>query len=102
MAEQLALLTSDHGVAGSNPARGEILPELKRRFIAQSFSCSPFRCLEMTEILSKGRKTLTQPSIHSVSIKSYMDRCRTFEQTDRTSERKKGCLSGEKIDISAK
>ena len=63
MAERLALPTSDHGVAGSNPAGGEILPEPKRRFIAQSLSCSPFHRLEMTEILLKGRKTLTHPSI---------------------------------------
>ena len=62
VAERLALLTSDHGVAGSNPAGGEILPEPKRRFIAQSLSCSPFHRLEMTEILLKGRKTLTHPS----------------------------------------
>ena len=27
VAERLALPTSDHGVAGSNPAGGEILPE---------------------------------------------------------------------------
>ena len=40
----------DHGVAGSNLARGEILPEPKRRFTAQSLSCSPFHSLEMTEI----------------------------------------------------
>ena len=65
VAEQLALPTSDHGVAGSNPAGGEILPEPKRRFIAQSLSCSPFHRLEMTEILLKGRKTLTHPSILS-------------------------------------
>ena len=39
----------------------------KRRFIAQSLSCSPFHRLEMTEILLKGRKTLTHPSIHPVS-----------------------------------
>ena len=52
-------------VAGSNPAGGEILPEPKRRFIAQSLSCSPVHRLEMTEILLKGRKTLTHPSIHS-------------------------------------
>ena len=58
------LATSDHGVAGSNPAGGEILPEPKWRFIAQSLSCSPFHRLEMTEILLKGRKTLTHPSIH--------------------------------------
>ena len=63
VAERLALPTSDHGVTGSNPAGGEILPEPKRRFIAQSLSCSPFHRLEMTEILLKGRKTLTHPSI---------------------------------------
>ena len=63
VAERLGLPTSDHGVAGSNPAGGKILPEPKRRFIAQSLSCSPFHCLEMTEILLKGRKTLTHPSI---------------------------------------
>ena len=62
VAERLALPTSDHGVAGSNPAGREILPEPKRRFIAQSLSCSPFHRLEMTEILLKGRKTLTHPS----------------------------------------
>ena len=60
--ERLALPTSNQEVAGSNPAGGEILPEPKRRFIAQSLSCSPFHRLEMTEILSKGRKTLTHPS----------------------------------------
>ena len=63
VAERLALPTSDHVVAGSNPAVGEIFPEPKRRFIAQSLSCSPFNRLEMTEILLKGRKTLTHPSI---------------------------------------
>ena len=63
MAKRLALPTSDHGVAGSNPAGGEILPEPKRRFIAQSLSCSPFHRLEMTEILLKGGKILTHPSI---------------------------------------
>ena len=66
MAERLALPTSVHGVAGSNPAGGEILLEPKRRFIAQSLSCSPFHRLEMTEILLKGRKTLTHPSISHV------------------------------------
>ena len=66
MAERLALPTSDHGVAGSNPAGGEILPEPKRRFIAQSLSCSSFHRLEMTEILLKGRKTLTHPSMHKI------------------------------------
>ena len=64
VAERLALPTSDHGIAGSNPAGGEILPEPKRRFIAQSLSCSSFHHLEMTEILLKGCKTLTHPSIH--------------------------------------
>ena len=68
VAERLALPNSDHGVAGSNPAGGEILPEPKRRFIAQSLSCSPFHRLEMTEILLKGRKTLTHPSIHPIKI----------------------------------
>ena len=63
VAEWLALPTSVHGVAGSNPTVGEILPEPKRRFIAQSLSCSPFHRLEMSEILLKGRKTLTHPSI---------------------------------------
>ena len=65
MAERLAIPTLDHGVAGSN---GEILPEPKRRFIAQSLSCSPFHRLEMTEILLKGRKTLTHPSSHFVGF----------------------------------
>ena len=69
VAERLALPTLDHGVAGSNPAGSEILPEPKRRFIAQSLSCSPFHRLEMTEILLKGRKTLTHPSsIHTCSV----------------------------------
>ena len=63
VAERLALPTSDHAVAGSNPAGGEILSEHKRRFIAQSLSCSLSHRLEMTEILLKGRKTLTHPSI---------------------------------------
>ena len=70
VAERLALPTSDHGVAGLNPAEGEILPEPKRRFIAQSLSCSSFHCLEMTEILLKGCKTLTHPSIHAYSTSS--------------------------------
>ena len=59
--EQLALPTSDHRVVGSNPAGGEILLEAKRCFIAQRLSCSPFHHLEMTEMLLKGRKTLTHP-----------------------------------------
>ena len=40
-----------------------VLLEPKRRFIAQSLSYSPFHRLEMTEILLKGCKTLTHPSI---------------------------------------
>ena len=62
VAERLELPTLDHGVAGLSPAGGEILPEPKRRFIAQSLSCSLFHRLEMTEILLKGRKILTHPS----------------------------------------
>ena len=60
--------TSDHEVAGSNPAGGEILPKPKRRFIEQSLSCSPFHRLEMTEILLKGRKTVTHPPINQLLI----------------------------------
>ena len=67
MAERLALPTLVHGFAGSNPAGGEILPEPKRRFIAQSLSCSSFHRLEVTEILLKGRKTLTHPFLHADS-----------------------------------
>ena len=63
MAERLKFLALDHRVTGSNPAGGEILPEPKQRFIAQSLSYSPFHHLEMTEILLKGRKTATHPSI---------------------------------------
>ena len=73
MAERLALPTSDQGVAGSNPVGGEILPLPKRRFIAQSLSCSPFHRLEMTEILLKGRKTITYPSIF-FSFPCYLHR----------------------------
>ena len=66
--ERLTLPTSDHGVAGSNPAGGKILPEPKPRFIAQSLSCSPFHRLKMTEILLKGRKTLAHPSIRLIRV----------------------------------
>ena len=72
MAERLALPTSDHGVTGSNPAGGEILPEPKRRFIAQSLSCSLFHRLEMTEILLKGHKTLTHPSNQRVEQLTHL------------------------------
>ena len=54
VAERLVLPTSDHGVADSNPAGGQILPESKRCFIAQSLSCSLFHRPDMTEILLKG------------------------------------------------
>ena len=64
--ERLALPILDHGVVGSNPAGGKILPEPKRRFIGQSLSRSPSHRLEMTEMLLKGRKILTHPSINSV------------------------------------
>ena len=64
MAERLALPTSNHGVAVSNPPGGEILPEPKWGFIAQSLSCSTFHRLEMTEILLKGCKTPNHPSIN--------------------------------------
>ena len=37
VAERLALPTSDHGVAGSNPAGGKIFPGPKQCFIAQNF-----------------------------------------------------------------
>ena len=87
VAERLALPTSDHGVAGSNLAGGEILPEPKRRFIAQSLSCSPFH---HPEILLKGRKTLTHPSIFAGSILLFHVLCRvkalgafTFHLCDR-------------------
>ena len=50
----LAVPTSDHRVAGSNPAWGKILPEHRRHFIAQSLSYSPFHRPDMTEILLKG------------------------------------------------
>ena len=46
--------TSDHGIADSNPAEGENLPEPKRRFIAQSLSCPPVNRPDTTEILLKG------------------------------------------------
>ena len=63
MAERLAHSTSDHGVACSNPAGSEILPDPKRRFTAQTLSCSAFHRLEITEILLKGPKILTRPSM---------------------------------------
>ena len=63
VAERLALPTSDHGVAGLKHAGGEILPETKQRFIAQSLLCSPFHHPRMIEILLEGCKTLNS-SIH--------------------------------------
>ena len=51
VAKRLALPTSDHEVAGSNPTGGEILHEPKWCFIAQSLSCSLFHRPDMTEIL---------------------------------------------------
>ena len=43
-------------VAGLNPAGGEILPEPKRRFIAQSLSWSPFQRPDMTELVERDIK----------------------------------------------
>ena len=59
---RLALPTSDsdHGVSSSSPAGGKIISEPKRRFIAQSFSCSPFHRPDMNEILLK--RTLNRNS----------------------------------------
>ena len=54
MAERLVLPISDHGVAGLNPAGGEVLHKPKQCFIAQSLSCSPFHSSAITEILLKG------------------------------------------------
>ena len=51
------------------------IPESKRCFIAQSLSCSPFHRLEMTEILVKGRKTLTHPSISDIDECDTPFRC---------------------------
>ena len=53
MVARLALPTSYHGVAGLNPAGGEIFPKPKQRFIAQSLSYSPFHRPDMTEIRLK-------------------------------------------------
>ena len=54
VAEWLALPTLDHAVSGSNTAGDDILSEPKLRFIAQSLSCSPFHCPDMTEIPLNG------------------------------------------------
>ena len=50
----LKIPTSDHGMAGSNPAGGENLPEPKRRFIAHRLACPSFNRPDTTEILLKG------------------------------------------------
>ena len=50
----LKIPTSDHGIAGSNPAGGENLPEPKRRFSEHSLSCPPFNRPDTTEILLNG------------------------------------------------
>ena len=83
----------DHGIAGSNPAGGEILPEPKRRSIAQSLSYSPFHRLEMTEILLKGRKTLTHPSI--VILQTQYKKNKSYKQ----SQLKKICICNISIEI---
>ena len=41
VAERLALPTSDHGVAGSNPAGGEILPDLNGASLYRAFHVHP-------------------------------------------------------------
>ena len=61
VAERLELPTTHHGVLGSNLAAGEVLLEPKRCFIAQSLTCSPFHCPDMTEILLK-RMESAKPS----------------------------------------
>ena len=66
MAERLALPTSDHMVSGLSPAAGEFISEPKRRFIAQSFSCSPFHRPDMNEIRLKGTLNCNS-SIHPLS-----------------------------------
>ena len=70
----LAISAPDFGsrLSGSSPAGGEITSEPKRRFIAQSFSCSPFHChdTEWMKYSWKGRWTATHPSIHP-SIEPY-------------------------------
>ena len=60
--ERLALPTSDHGVAGSNPAGGEILSEPKWRFVAQSLPCSPFH-----------------PDLWSITLKCNSLHCNYFQ-----------------------
>ena len=91
VAERLALPTSDHGVMGSNPAGSEVLPEPKQHFIAQSLSCSPFHRLEMTEILLKGRKTLTHPSIQSM-IFIHQISLQDIRQNNLTMKYRSQCL----------
>ena len=71
VAERLALPTLDHGVSGSSPAVGEIISEPKRRFIAQSFTCSLVHRPDMNEIRLKG--TLNRNSyIHPLSYTLQM------------------------------
>ena len=86
MAERLALPTSDRGAAGSNTAGGKILPEPKRRFIAQSLLFSP-------SIVSKMTETLTHPSIH-VCLRFY-DPANTIESAEggKLSSVTDNCLS---------
>ena len=49
----LKIPTSDHGIAGLDPAGSENLPEPKRRFTAHSLSCPPFNRPDTIEILLK-------------------------------------------------
>ena len=61
------------------PIWGEILLEPKWHFIAQSLSYSPFHRLEMTEILLKGRKTLTHPSYPNQTFRYEQGRATLLE-----------------------
>ena len=73
MAERLALPTLDNGVSGSSPAGGEIISEPKRRFIAQSFSCSLLHRPYMNEILLKGTLNRNSTDDHSVYEGLWME-----------------------------
>ena len=73
IAERLVLPTSDHRVLGSNTTRGDILstpkpPRSKQRFIAQSLSCPPFHCPDMTEILLKGERDVKQHPSYTTKV----------------------------------
>ena len=63
VAEQLALPTSDHGVAGLNPAGGEILPNLNGASLKRAFHVHPSIVSKCLKYCWKGHKTwLIHPS----------------------------------------